>query len=425
MKNFLICIFAAALLAACHKDEENNGNTTETADRTVIVYMAGETNLSSPFAQWDFAQWDIDEMIKGVKDVSGNNRLVVFVDRASTEEKPFIARIKNDKNMPVDTLYKYQEDFYSSAPDNFREVIERTASLCPAKSYGLVLWGHADGWIINRNGSEAQAPRRAYGIDNGDNSTSIPGTNKLYKWLNIPDMRKVMEQLPFKWKFIFCDCCNMMGAEVAYELKDVTEYLIGSPAEITGVGAPYDAIVKDLFYGNDDTMYKAICDDYWAQVTHEQGNADEHMPISVVRTAGMEGLATATRQVLPLIAEYTQQPYAMTELMNYYNASLYKPERERVMFDMQAVILHALASYPEAYQSWHNAFQQAVIYSRKSVYWHANTVNFNSFDTTEEEQGVMSMFFPLSQYNSTISNYNTLIKQMQWYQAVGWSEVGW
>ena len=50
--------------------------------------------------------------------------------------------------------------------------------------------------------------------------------------MNITQMARAMKGLP-KLDYIFADCCNMMCAEVAYELKDATRYLIGSPAEIS------------------------------------------------------------------------------------------------------------------------------------------------------------------------------------------------
>ena len=40
-------------------------------------------------------------------------------------------------------------------------------------------------------------------------------------------------------KFIFADCCNFMCLESIYELRQVADYIIGSPAEIPEIGAPY------------------------------------------------------------------------------------------------------------------------------------------------------------------------------------------
>lgn len=100
----------------------------------------------------------------------------------------------------------------------------------PADDYGLVLWGHGNGWVIM---NDSVATRRAIAVDNGNNKVSDSGM-----WLNIPSLHIALKALPHPFKFIFADCCNMQNVEVAYELRDVTEYYIASPAGIPGEGAP-------------------------------------------------------------------------------------------------------------------------------------------------------------------------------------------
>ena len=39
----------------------------------------------------------------------------------------------------------------------------------------------------------------------------------------------------------------MQSVEVAYELRDCSEYFIGSPTEIPGPGAPYKGVVPEMF----------------------------------------------------------------------------------------------------------------------------------------------------------------------------------
>ena len=43
--------------------------------------------------------------------------------------------------------------------------------------------------------------------------------------------------------FIMFDACFMMSVEVAYEVRNYTDYYIGSPTENPGPGAPYDKVV--------------------------------------------------------------------------------------------------------------------------------------------------------------------------------------
>jgi uncharacterized protein YgiB involved in biofilm formation len=96
------------------------------------------------------------------------------------------------------------------------------------------------------------------------------------------------------------------------------------------------------------------------------------------------------------------------------------------------MIRTALSEQPEAYNTWHEAFLKAVPKYTISEMWQTNyngglgTINFNEFTVTAAKQGCVSMFFPLDKYYSQkcLYTYNADIQKMQWYQAVGWSAVG-
>ena len=93
MKHLLTIISLFILFAACSKDDDSYEAPPEPAQRTVIVYMSGENNLSS------YLQNDLNEMKSGRQQVAANENLVVFVDRASTTEMPYIAKITAEGNM--------------------------------------------------------------------------------------------------------------------------------------------------------------------------------------------------------------------------------------------------------------------------------------------------------------------------------------
>ena len=156
-KSLFIMLCGAMLMAACKKDNKDDDPVKTLAERTVMVYMSGDNNLASA------ALSDIKEMEQGAAGIPANSHLVVFVDRASGSEKPFIAEVKNNEQQPLDTLYKYPNDFYASDPDLFCEVLQRIAAERPAKEYGLVLWGHGSGWVVEK---DSIAQKRAYGVDN-------------------------------------------------------------------------------------------------------------------------------------------------------------------------------------------------------------------------------------------------------------------
>jgi hypothetical protein len=411
MKQLLISISLLLLFVACSKEHDNNDGPLTKGRRTVIVYMSGRNTLSR------FTNSDFQELVNGGSKIPSDDRLVVFLSRISDKEKQAIIRITGDKKQPVDTLYKYQDSFYTSEPDNFVEVIKRTMTLCPADEYALVLWGHGSGWTVEKD------TRRAYGIDNGNKESNY---DMYGLWLNLPDMRKCFEELGVKWKYIFCDCCNMMGAEVAYELRNHADYLVGSPAEIPGYGAPYDKMIPHLF-SQADNFYEGMVDTYAADYP-------DYLPLSAIRLSEMESLATATRQVLPAVADHLHQGdnVATNGMIYYFSPGGCNDNANKTMYDMNDMIRMALTEQPAAYNTWHEAFTKAVPKRVVADMWSTNynsgngTVNFNDFDVTDEKMGAVSMFFPLNKYNNTscLHPYNTDIKEMQWYQAVGWSTVG-
>ena len=87
-------------------------------------------------------------MIDGAASIPSNGRMLIYVDKADSKIKPFIAQVTTNKQQPLDTLYKYTNDPYTSDADNFREVMERMMTLSPSDEYALILWGHGSGWVV-------------------------------------------------------------------------------------------------------------------------------------------------------------------------------------------------------------------------------------------------------------------------------------
>lgn len=411
---FVICC-TVVLLTACKKDEDNKIPTI--AERTVMVYMSGDNSLSPVVSE------DIQEMLQGASGIPLNCNLVAFIDRSISSEKPFIARIT--KEAKLDTLYKYTNDFYASDPEKLSEVLKQITQLCPAKEYGLVLWGHASGWVVE---SDTIAQKRAYGVDNN-------------KWMNITQMARALEGLKEqnvlpKLKFIFADCCNMICAENGYELRDVTDYLIGSPAEIPGYGAPYQLVVPHLF-NSGSALYKGIIDtyyDYYADYSHlnyseksswpymEDGYS---VPLAVIDTKYIGELAYRTHDMLErATGGYPQYPNSpdLTSIAFYWYGDV------PMMYDMRAVMERLLSEAD--FNLWEETYKLAVPYYRMSMKWMTIWGYLaRSFDTFDPnlKYGCVSMFIPQqnSYYSYGNMAYNKTSINFGWNQVMDWKRFGW
>ena len=417
-------------LSSCSDDDSKTSDDepsypTGKVERTVLVYMAGENNL----VQYEFMDEDLSELTEASCQLSSKQRLLVFVDTLDTSNKkepPYILELRGGKRK---VLKRYDEDFYSCDPVRFREVLETMMSMAEAESYGLVLWGHASGWVISPDTiaeTAASRQKRAYGIDYGTD-----GSKEGYKWMNITQMARALKGLP-KLSFIFADCCNMMCAEVGYELRNATDYLIGSPAEIPGNGAPYDFILPYLFK-DDDELYEGVIDTYYNYYMEgfmgDQELDGYSVPLSVIDTRYIAQLANDTRDILNTFMSAYNYPNTINiTKSNGHNVTYYWHNDAPIFYDMREFIK---ANVPDSvYQAWDESFHRAVPYYRTSARWMTTYArmkyNFPTFDPDQSQCGCVSMFIPrIENYDRSPYYYNKTSTQMEWNRVIDWARFGW
>jgi hypothetical protein len=135
MKKILMMLTLTVVLVACHSNDD--GGKEVQPERTVIIYMAGENNLT--IKAWN----NLQLMKEGSKTLADNQCLLVYVDRSHPSELPYLARLRggmltdsvNLKDMGIST-----QDEYASDPHVFEDVLRYAVSHHTAtKDYGLVL----------------------------------------------------------------------------------------------------------------------------------------------------------------------------------------------------------------------------------------------------------------------------------------------
>ena len=444
--NKLVILFISLLLfSACDRNEvptptpepeptptpapePEPGPEPTKAQRTVLIYMSGENNLTknSKYPNSSFLKNDLDEILQGSYKLTDDQRLICFIDSVGAYNKPHIIEVANGTSKEV---YRFDEDFYATDPEKFREVLKYTFDKYPADEYGLVLWGHSSGWIIHNDtvpaSSTTTATTRGYGKDEGWD------TNSSARWMNITQMVQVLETMP-KLKFIFADCCNFMCVESAYELRNCADYLIGSPAEIPGEGAPYHLIVEKLF-SNSPTFYDDICncyydyylDAYYWPIYSQLELEGYSIPLSTFRLDQMENLANATKQLMKTFMPV--YPNQLDLLNQTSELAFYFFYDSNVCYDMKNVFKQYAPE--DSYNNWLEVFNTAVPYQAVSTKWWSTipgvVIKFPSFPEDADCWGAVSMFFPQKSYNNAYFRYNERIKRLQWYNAVDWASFGW
>ncbi len=234
--------------ASCSKMFEGAGMSVQ---RTVLVYMAADNNLSGN------ARRDIEEMKDGYVpyyfDEGSGDVLLVYADIQG--EKPKLMRLSRDRfgTVNVEILREY-EDQNSCSDTVMRAVLSYAAGLFPSEENGLVLWSHGTGWLpegyysnpYSADPEGVPVPMdvpvdpyagyvKSFGADNGHEM----------------DIKDLAGALPIRYSYILIDACLMGGIEVAYELKNNCDYFVGSAAEILADGFPYSRVMEYLFGGRE------------------------------------------------------------------------------------------------------------------------------------------------------------------------------
>jgi hypothetical protein len=358
-KNILITIIIL-LFASCSKDEVPEPDNPVRMERTIIAYIAADNNLS------DVVYIDIEEMKEGYREIGVN--LVVLMDVA--DEAPCLLKITEDGEQEIKT---YQE-FNSADPATMNKLLREIAEMYPSESYGLILWSHGTSWL------PAGVQMKSFATDGN-------------RQMDIPDLA---EALPMHFDFIIFDACLMGAVEVAYELRNKTDYIIASSTETIDSGFPYELVIPALLSSTPDLRKAAESYfDYYQQ----QSGAFRSATVSLINTKELDNLAHITSQ---LISGQTFD-IASFDRTSVQRLDMYD---EQYTFDFLDFITKA---FPEADK------RQLIEQLAKTVLYKAHTAEFL-------EEYEINTYCGLSCYipHSGRNDLNSYYQQLGWYQAGGY-----
>lgn len=363
-------------------------------DRTVLVYMAADNSLSS------FQKEDVDEMLKGAADIPANCRLLIYVDDT---DLPRILSIEQQKGRRpfAKVVQQYTSEHNSGDTETLRLAIEWATTNYPAESYGLVLWSHGSAWV------PAKAPaQRAICVDSNN-------------WMEIKDIADVLAQSPHL-DFILFDACFMQAVEVVYELREVADYIISSPAEIPGPGAPYHRLITPMF--STPLNANSIAEEYYREYQENKIFVEGYesdcfgVCLSVVDCRGLEHLATATDEMIKKYAGKGISTDLSTVQRYYPRTSNTTPE----YYDMNGY-MRQLITLPEDYEYWKSAFDHTIPYRKTTPQWFSDYSKGLEDIVDMENYGGISCYVP----KEGRTRLNEAFRSTSWYHAAGWEQAGW
>lgn len=399
-----VLLFLLVMLVSCDElpdctpvcpDVVEKGDTART---TLLVYMMAENTLNS------FAGYDVAEILEAVPAVPSDCRLFVYVDDNKSPRLTQYFRLTNGEAGEV-ALPVFAEDVCSSDTAALGAVLDCILKDYPTETLDLVMWSHGDGWLPDY---ARRAAMRSIGVDNGKNNYSDYTT----KAVEIKELAELLVRLPVRVNRLMFDACFMQGVEVAYALRNAVEWVIASPAEIPGDGAPYETVVG-AFFANDGVTdilnsYKAAYD----------GNS-MGVVLSAAYMPAMQRLADVSySNVCTYFNSIKKRDY--TDVFSYLPGNVRGLYGSMPCFyDANAVMKKYLAE--SEYAAWKEALDAAVPYAVTTGGWYSAYLNKNV--TVDSLYCGMSMYMPQTASRNVALNED--FATTEWYSAAGWSEAGW
>ncbi len=331
----ILSFFISCLLTACHN--QNGEPDLPHDNRTVLVYMLADNNLATTY---NYDQDNIRAMGDALAQADINGHLVIYY--AGADAAPTLQEIKHTGNnqYTIEVVKRYDNSNVSTSVNTIKEVIHDVKDLYNTRSYGLIFWSHATGWLPQNHlytSSLHRAPS-SFGKEGDDNLT-----------IDINNLQQALDGNYFD--FILFDACLMGSVEVAYELRNTCRYIIASPTETLGSGFPYRNITPLLF--NDEIDYEQVCNCYYD--TYIAPGSLETGTITLIKTEALDRLATLCKET---IRQYDGN--ISTSSIQYYDRT-----NPHVFYDIDDYMRHI--SDEEMYTAFTECLAEVVPYKAASA----------------------------------------------------------
>lgn len=300
--------------------------------QTVFMFFPWSNSLLSDFRR------TVEDMqtVVAQRSMKGE-RIMVFMATSEREAVLFELKKQNGRCL-TDTLRRYSDRPFTSR-QWLTSIFSEVLTLAPASRYGMVVGCHGLAWVPvqgQRNARKRLGSQER--IDEEDNlykeeridkegddlmhfevqgpvTTRFIGGTYPETQIETTDLADAMADAGFHTEYILFDACYMSSVEVAYELKDVTHYLIASPTEVLSYGFPYITMGKHLL---GTPNYKGIVDSF---ISFYSSYNLPYGTVAVTDCTQLDALAAIAQQINAAAAE--QLVPNGVQIMDGYSPTLF------------------------------------------------------------------------------------------------------
>ena len=347
MKRLSILLLTLLVLVGC--DDKNTYVEQIAPEQTLLMYFPWSGNDSGSTGLLSHFLTNISDMEEAIRyNAPEGCRVLVYLVNPKKETgingatnsylEGSLYELRHHKGQ-VDSvgIASYRNPDMTEA-EQIARLLKDVQAYAPAPRYAMTIGCHGMAWIPSERLKAkqqaqpllAQPREKEYWEHEGVPQTRWFGGMDAEFQTEIPTLAEAIRRAGMKMEYILFDDCYMSSVEVAYELKDVTDYLIGSTSEIMAEGFPYFEMGACML---GDVDYEGICESFY-QYYMEDGS----MPcgtVAVTVCAELERLADVMKRIN---AVSTELPKAVRDDLQVLDG--YSPTR---FYDMGDYVRHYCA----------------------------------------------------------------------------------
>lgn len=325
MKRLSILLLTLLVLVGC--DDKNTYVEQIAPEQTLLMYFPwsgndnGSTGLLSHFLT------NISDMEEAIRyNAPEGCRVLVYLVNPKKETgingatnsylEGSLYELRHHKGQ-VDSvgIASYRNPDMTEA-EQIARLLKDVQAYAPAPRYAMTIGCHGMGWIpatASKAASREGAEREYWEYEGVHQTRWFGGVDAEFQ-TEISTLAQAIDRAGIKMEYILFDDCYMSSVEVAYELRNVADYLIGSTSEIMAEGFPYFEMGACML---GDVDYEGICESFY-QYYMEDGS----MPCGTVAVTvcnELEALAEVMKRINEASEELTASELSQVQVLDGYD----------------------------------------------------------------------------------------------------------
>ena len=233
---------------------------------TILLYMPWTGSLSSE-GLYPYLTENVESVCKAIEGMKGmtDYRLMLFISESYNKSKLYEITYNESRAKCEKKLVKEYSGHEYTAVKGLTDILNEVKNHAIAQNYAMVLGCHGTGWTFKDswhrypNYAKETSPSLGEGPGVGIPYQNYDGVitpmhTRFFGSVSdistfstdIPTLAQAIANAGMKMEYILFDDCYMANVEVAYELRNVTDFLLASTSEVMAVGVPYYSMWASL-----------------------------------------------------------------------------------------------------------------------------------------------------------------------------------